>query len=54
MANFGQSSDDLYYLVGEYAGNGSSTENFGEIFFETANKPFAVYISSCNFSENVL
>ena len=35
---------NLYYLVGEYAGNGKSTENFGEIFFEIANNPFGVYI----------
>ena len=36
---------DLYYLVGQYAGNSRWTENFGEIFFEIANKPFSVYIS---------
>ena len=36
---------NLYYLVGEYAGNSKWTENFGEIFFEIANNPFGVYIS---------
>ena len=25
---------NFYYLVGEYAGNGKWTENFGEIFLE--------------------
>ena len=34
----------LYYLVGEYAGNGKRAKNFGEIFFEIANNPFFVYI----------
>ena len=36
---------NLYYLVGEYIGNGKWTENFREIFFEIANNPFGVYIS---------
>ena len=35
---------NLYYLVGEYAGNGKMTEKVGEIFFEIANNPFGVYI----------
>ena len=33
---------NLYYLVEEYAGNGKMTENFREMFFETANNPFGV------------
>ena len=40
----GRSVLNLYYLVGEYAGNGNRTENFGKIFFENANSPFGVYI----------
>ena len=36
---------NLYYLVGEYGGNGKWIENFGEIFFEIANNPLGVYIS---------
>ena len=36
---------NFYFLVGEYAGNGKWTENFGEILFEIANNPFGVYIS---------
>ena len=36
---------NLYYLVGEYVGNGKWTENFGEIFFKIANSQFGVYIS---------
>ena len=36
---------NLYFLVGEYAGNGKWTENFGEILFEIAKNPFGVYIS---------
>ena len=35
---------NLYYLVGEYAGNSKMTENFGETFFEIANNPFGAYI----------
>ena len=35
---------NLYYLIGEYAGNGTWTENFGDIFLEIANNPFGVYI----------
>ena len=45
LANFGQISGDLSYLVGEYAGNGRCTENFAEIFFEIASNAFGVYIS---------
>ena len=35
---------NLYDLVGEYAGNGKMTENFGEILFEIANNLFGVYV----------
>ena len=35
---------NLYYLVGEYAGNSKMTENFGETFFEIASNPFGAYI----------
>ena len=34
---------NLYYLVGEYAGNGKWTKNFGEIFFEIGSNPFGVH-----------
>ena len=40
---------NLYYLVGEYAGNGKWTKNVGEIFFEITNNPFGVCISTCRY-----
>ena len=40
---------NLYYLVGEYVGNGKWTKNVGEIFFEIVNDPLGVCISTCRY-----